>query len=156
MLRLTEICQELRNWFDTYQDKYTGDFVITDGVISGDSEFELKPNQYYRIIGSTFNDGVHKYAENVDGDSLVDEEFNGVIWAMAVPPAVVALAAEIDEWIGLYGGVNSVNMSPYNSESFGGYSYSKSGGGSGSGTSGGNGGTWQAAFASRLNKWRKI
>lgn len=156
MLRLTEICQELRNWFDTYQDKFSGSFVISGGAITGDSEFELKQNQYYRIIGSVFNDGVHKYASGVEGDSLVDEEFKGVVWAMAVPPEVIALADEIDEWIGLYGGVDSINMSPYNSESFGGYSYSKSGGGSGTGTSGGNGGTWQAAFTSRLNKWRKI
>ena len=154
MLILTEICQELKNWFDRYEDKFAGDFAIEDGVISGD--FELKPGQYYRIIGSTFNDGVHKYDDDVEGDSLVDEEFTGVIWAMAVPPSVIALADDIEQWIALYGGVDSVNMSPYNSESFGGYSYSKSGGGSGTGSTGGNGGTWQAAFASRLNKWRKI
>lgn len=157
MLILTEICQELRNWFDRYEDKFIGEFFIVNGEIHGDIEFKLKPNQYYRIIGSTFNDGVHKYARNVDGDELVDEDFTGVVWAMAVPPSVIALADDIDQWNKLYGAADSVNMSPYSSESFGGYSYTKSGSGSGSAGVGSTGaGTWRDVFKDRLNRWRKI
>jgi hypothetical protein len=85
---------------------------------------------------------------------LTDEVFDGAIWLMAIPKDVLILSEEIDAWIEKYGGVDSVAMSPYNSESFGGYSYSKSGGGSSDGTS--KAGTWQGAFATRLNEWRKI
>lgn len=150
---LTEICQELRNWFDRNQNKYHGKISIHDGVLSvNDSSFILQTGQYYRIIGSLFNDGVHVY-----GDQLVDEnEFEGSVWSMAVPPAVIALAEDIEAWQNKYGSVNSQAMSPFSSESFGGYSYSKatSGGNSSGGTSGS--GTWQGVFAKRLNAWRKI
>jgi hypothetical protein len=74
---------------------------------------------------------------------------------MAIPQEVVDLAAEIGEWQDKYGGVDSANLSPYSSESFGGYSYSKSGGGAASTASGGAG-TWQSVYAPRLNMWRKI
>lgn len=149
---LTEICQEIRNWFDRDRDKWFGDFTIADNVIALNGEpLPLVEGQYFRIIGSLFNDGVHLYSSDL---SLKDEDFSGAIWSMAVPQAVIDLSAEIDSWVQKYGGVNSANMSPYNSESFGGYSYSKSGGGSGDGTSGA--GTWQGVFAKRLNMWRKI
>ena len=75
---------------------------------------------------------------------------------MAVPPSVIALSAEIEAWQEKYGGVDSTAMSPYTSESFGGYSYSKSRGGSGNGSSDSGSGTWQSVYANRLNKWRKI
>lgn len=146
---LTEICQELRNWFDTYQDKWLGDFVIEDGVLSGEG-VELQDGQYYRIISSVFNDGVHQ----VGVSSLFPERFRGAVWAMAVPPQIIALSEKIQAWLDKYGGIDSVAMSPYNSESFGGYSYSKSGGASGSGA--GSGADWRSAFAADLNRWRKI
>lgn len=147
---LTEICQEIKNWFDRDMDKYTGYFSIEDGRVTS-PQLNLKHGQYFRIIGSVFNDGVHEYPYDY---SLVDEEFYGSILAMAVPPAVIALSKEIEEWQEKYGGVDSTLMSPYNSESFGGYSYSKSGGGSGDGKS--VSGTWQGAFARKLSRWRKI
>jgi hypothetical protein len=146
---LTELCQELRNWFE--RDKYFGTFTIEGGQLT-DSSF-LQEGQYYRIVGSVFNDGVHKL---VPDDTLHDEVFDGAIWAMAVPPAVIALSDEIDEWRAKYETADSAAMSPFNSESFGGYSYSKSGGGTGN--SGGNAPatTWKAMFANSLNRWRKI
>lgn len=141
---LSEICHDLRNYFDT--KKYFGKFVISDNSITG--TYDIQDGQYFRIVGSVFNDGVHEYPPK----DLTDEEFTGAIWAMAVPSEVIALADEIKDWAEKYGSVDSANMSPYNSESFGGYSYSKSGGGS----SGDGTGTWQKAFANRLNEWRKI
>lgn len=151
---LTEICQELRNWFDRNQSKYHGKINISGNVLSvEDSSFTLQTGQYYRIIGSLFNDGVHMYGAN---DLTNENEFEGAIWSMAIPPAVITLAREIEIWQDKYGGANSQAMSPFNSESFGGYSYSKSGGGSGSSSSGGDAGTWQGAFRKRLNAWRKI
>lgn len=148
---LTELCQDLRNWFDRGQDKWHGEIVISNGEIVFDG-LSLQPNQYYRIIGSLFNDGVHKYQD--ENDELTDETFSGSVWSMAVPPAVIALCKDIEDWQAKYGGVDGAVMSPYSSESFGGYSYSKGSSGSANGSSAAV--TWQSMFASRLNKWRKI
>lgn len=144
---LTELCQELRNWFDL--ERRFGTFEITGGQLTADF---LVNGQYYRIAGSIFNDGVHKYGDETD--VLTDETFNGSVWALGIPEAVINLAAEIAEWQAKYGGTESAAMSPFSSESFGGYSYSKSAGGSSSGASGAGG--WQSAFRNRLNMWRKI
>lgn len=146
---LTELCKEINNWFNYNQPKYFGDFVISEGEVVGD--YGLQEGQYYRIVGSLFNDGVHMYGE----DELTDEMFNGALWAMAVPSDVIALAAEIDAWKAKYQSLDSPSMSPYNSESFGGYSYTKSSGASSSGNVDLSG-TWQGTFADRLNHWRKI
>ena len=152
MSMLTEICQELRNWFDRDQAKYFGSFKIENGEISSDDwTLDIIDGQCFRIIGSALNDGV--YRKGID--ALQDESFSGVVWAMAVPPSVIALSEEIEAWQEKYGGVDSAAMSPFNSESFGGYSYSKSGGGAASGGTG-SAGTWKSAFADRLDRWRKI
>lgn len=145
---LSELCRELRNWFDI--DRQFGDFTIENGSIVAFNGDEPLTNQYIRIVGSVFNDGVYKYP--VSG--LQDETFNGAVWFLAIPAEVISLSQDIDEWKAKYAGVDSAAMSPFNSESFGGYSYSKSGGGSSDGAT--NAGTWQGAFASRLNMWRKI
>ena len=149
---LTELCQELRNWFEL--EKHFGTFTIEGGQLT-DSSF-LQDGQYFRIVGSVFNDGV--YMNDLSNpETLVDEEFKGAIWAMAIPPTVVALSDKIDAWIAMYGGVDSQNLSPFQSESFGGYSYSKGSGGSGNGGSGRSSvPTWQSTFADELNNWRKI
>ena len=146
---LTELCQELRNWF--VREKHFGTFTIENGELSILSDFLLE-NQYFRIVGSVFNDGVHKYPD----DELVDETFAGSIWAMAVPPSVIALCDEIEAWQDKYGAIDGQAMSPYSSESFGGYSYSKSSGGSSSGSGSGGGVSWKSVFGDRLNRWRKI
>lgn len=145
---LTEVCKEIKNWFE--YAKFFDTFTIDDNEITG--SYSLQENQYFRIVGSVFNDGVYKYDDDLE---LEDETFKGAIWAMAVPPDVVALAAEIKAWTDKYQSVDSAAMSPFNSESFGGYSYSKSSGGSTSGNVDLSG-TWQGAFADRLNHWRKI
>lgn len=143
---LTELCAELNNYF--WRQKRVGKFAIVGGTISVPG---LQNDQYFRIIGSVFNDGVHKYP--VSG--LKDEEFEGAIWSMAVPQTVIDLASDIAAWQAKYGTVESQSMSPFNSESFGNYSYSK--GSIFAGSSGsGNPNSWQAVFASRLNKWRRI
>lgn len=143
-LILTEICDYLNNYF--WEKKISGNFTISDGAIES---IGLKNGQYFRIIGSTFNDGVHIYPAT----DLKDEEFEGSIWAMAVPATVIAIASDIKDWQTLYGSADSSAMSPFNSESFAGYSYSKSG--SGNANSGSNT-TWQDVFGGRLNKYRKL
>ena len=150
---LTELCDYLKNWFDTNQPKRFATFTVSGGKVEG-LDTMLQIGQYYRIVGSVFNDGVYKYSMEAD-ENLTDEVFDGAVWAMAVPKRVIKLADDIAAWEEQYGGVNSAAMSPYQSESFGGYSYSKaSGGSSEDGTD--NPGSWQAAFKSRLVRWRKI
>lgn len=141
---LSDLCAELKNWFDRDQPKWFGEFKVENGAI----DLPLQNGQYFRIVGSVFNDGVYEYPTT----SLTDETFSGAVWAMAVPPAVIALSGEIDTWQAQYGAVLS---SPYTSESFGGYSYTRAGGSSSNGASGDTP-TWQGTFASRLKQWRKI
>lgn len=142
---LSELCQELRNYFDRGQPKLYGDIKIVDGAITN-SEFtgKILEGQYFRIVGSIFNDGVYCFNDELE---LKDETFNGSIWLMAVPKAVIDLSDEIDKWIEDYG---KATISPYQSESFGGYSYSKANGSNGAAVS------WQDAFATRLNLYRRI
>ena len=137
---LTEICTHLHNFFvKSEEDKhYQKNIQIKNGVLT--PSFDIKQNQYYRIIGSTFNDGVHRFGDATD--VLVDEVFDGSVWLMSVPKAFLDLVSEIEEYQAKYG-----QATPYISESFGGYSYSKS---DGAATS------WQHAFGTRLNAWRKI
>lgn len=139
-MELTELCKELNNWFD--MKRHFGEFTIEDGVLIDD--LGLLNDQYFRIVGSVFNDGVHQYP--VDG--LKDEVFDGAIWAMAVPPEVIALCDAITAWENEYG---DVILRPYTSESFGGYSYTR--GSTSSGADASNG--FRDAFASELNRWRK-
>lgn len=151
---LTELCEYLKNWdFHKRAVIHSGSFTIENGVLLGIDTI-AQDGQYFRIVGSVFNDGVYK--NPVKKGELSDETFDGAVWAMAVPKEVVKLAEDIAEWQAKYGGVNSAAMSPFQSESFKGYSYSK-GGTSRSGSQEGAGApSWQDVFAARLNKWRKI
>jgi hypothetical protein len=133
---IDEICASLHNYFAV--DIVPGEYTVNDGEIT--LPF-LAAGQFFRVVGSVFCDGVYRC-----GDKLpADETFDGAIWALAIPPAFEAVAAEIEEW--KQKNAEVIN-SPYQSESFGGYSYSK---GTGSDSV-----SWQGVFASRLNRWRKI
>ena len=154
-MNITEVCLECKNFFlkDGVKDIHSDGYTISNGTIAPLSF--LIPGQYFRITGSVLNDGVYQYTgEPIEG--LQDETFEGNIWAMYVPPAFLKLCEEIAEWQTKYGGAASLNMSPYSSESISGvYSRSKaSGGSSGGGESTVQ--TWQGAYKSRLNKWRRL
>ena len=137
-MMLEQILMHLHNWF-TVEVK-EGTFTIEGGSIA--LPFILS-GQYFRICGSIFNDGLYQYPTY----GLTDETFSGTIWALAVPNTVIDLAAEMEEWQARNG---DVAAGPYQSESFGGYSYSKA--------TNANGGTVNVfdAYKSRLNQWRKI
>ena len=88
---------------------------------------------------------------------LTDETFeNGAVWAMAIPKGLLEVVADIEAWQAKYGGVDSAAMSPFSSESFGGYSYSKSTGGSSDSSVTSNPNAWQSVFAARLARYRKL
>lgn len=135
---LTELCQDLRNWFCADSDIHVGTFEVKNGTLS--LPFLLK-GQYFRVVGSVFNDGVHKYG---DGGLLQDEAFTGAIWAMKIPLSFIEMANEISEWIASHPDTGLA------SESYDGYSYSRPVGASGAPIG------WKEVFASRLNAWRKL
>lgn len=149
---LTEICAEIRNYFTYQGDKHFGDWAIIDGAIT--PSFDI-PTDYIRIVGSHKNDGVHVRGESGNFELVDEGTFHGAIWVMSPPKGFIDLVAEIEAWQAKNGGVDSQAMSPYNSESFGGYSYSKSGGSSSGGSSSG-GANWADAYGSRLNIYRRI
>ena len=150
---LTAICEYLNNYF--VKSTHEGVFTISGGSIVG-ADF-LVEGQRFLISGSVMNDGIYTWHaagirndDDTAGAGLSDETFTGAVCGLAVPPQLLRLAAEITVWVGKYGDV--IN-SPYQSESFGGYSYTRaSGGGStGSGAAG-----WQDVFRGRLKRWKKV
>ena len=136
---LTEVCAEMRNYF--VKDIHNETFEIVGGKITP-LDF-IQENQYFRIVGSVFNDGVYKNTADL---VLTDEVFSGSVWSMAVPPSVIDLAEEIKK----YNESDEAKPSAYTSESFGGYSYSKATDENGAPMG------WRKVFASRLNKYRRI
>lgn len=138
---IDDICAYLRNWFLSPADVHEGAYTVIDGEIA--LPF-LAPGQFYKIVGSVFNDGVHRYKDA--DDTLTDEAFTGAVWALSLPPALLSMAEEIEKWTE----DNAAALtSPYQSESFGGYSYTKASGSDGALS-------WKDVFAPRLARWRKI
>lgn len=152
---LENVLKSIKNWFLIPDGIITGNYTIKDNSIK--LPFILN-GQYFRICGSVLNDGLYLLDENGEirsGDGketkLSDETFDGAIWCLAIPKAVISLAKDIEDWEAKYG---EQIETPYTSESFGGYSYSKP---SGLDTSadGSNYG-WETAFKSKLNIYRRI
>lgn len=142
---IEQICAQINNYFVHAIHRKSGGFTISGGSI--DLPF-LVPGQYFCIRGSRLNNGVHQYP----AADMLDETFDGEIWEMRPDASFTALADEIGTWMDKYG--DAVN-SPYQSESFGGYSYSKATGRSNGGNSD-SGWGWQQQFAGQLKRWRKI
>lgn len=153
---LQAVCEYLNNYFVRDDETVDGTFTIVDGAIS--PTLSLKEGQKFLLSGSDLNDGIYTWHsdglmddDDTAGAGLADETFTGTISGLSVPPQVVALAQEISSWVGKYGDAIS---SPYQSESFNGYSYtraSRNGSGSGSAVFG-----WQDVFAGRLKRWKKV
>lgn len=135
---LETVLQNLNNWFLVPDGVHAGEFTVQGGQLT--LPF-LQTGQYFRVVGSVFNDGLHQYPVA----DLTDETFTGSVWALAVPKAVIELSEEIDAWQTKNG-----DPGPFTSESFGGYSYSKATNASGMAVG------WQDVFKSRLNDWRRI
>lgn len=149
---LQQVMGETNNYF--VKTRHSGVFTIAGGVIS--LPFLLE-GQRFKIEGSALNNGVYTYhAEGIKSDDdtdaagLHDETWTGTICALAVPPAVIALSAEIKSWVDTYG---SKVESPYASENMiGVYSYTMATGGSGAGGAV----RWQDVFRDRLKSIRKV
>lgn len=139
---IAEICASCRNYFAKAEDVHTGSFTVSGGTLSPLSF--LAEGQYFRIVGSTFNDGVYKYPA---AGWLRDESFEGAIWAMHVPWDFEVMCRDIETWCEY----NAKGASAeYISESFGGYSYTRAAEANGAPL------TWQSVFAKRLNRYRRM
>ena len=139
---LEAVLTHLKNWFVVPRGVHSGIYKIDNGVLN--LPF-LQNGQYYRICGSIFNDGLHKYGD--ESDKLQNETFSGTVWALAIPKAVVELSEKIEEWQNKNG---DAVASPYSSESFGGYSYTKA-----TDSVTGAVATWETVFRSELNPYRQ-
>ena len=135
---LTEICAELRNWSVVPNGVHIQTYTISGGSIAP-LDF-LQDGQYFRIVGSVFNDGVYQYPAT----SLTDEVFEGAVWAMSLPPDLIALSAKIQNYL------EQNPDSGFSSESFGGYSYTRAT------ASDGSVATWRDVFRKDLNRYRKL
>ena len=148
---LNQVCENLCNYF--IKERYEGNFEISESMIS----LPLLEGQRFLIQGSALNDGMYTYHDTGiknDDDSeavgLQDETWAGTISALAVPPAVIALSAEINAWVDAN---KESQNSPYTSESvLGVYSYTKGTNGHGAGGTVG----WMDVFADKLKRWRKV
>ena len=148
---LQTICENLCNYF--VQQRTEGRYEISGGTIS----LPLLDGQRFLIQGSALNDGMYTYHstgikddDDTKAVGLQDETFAGTICALSVPPALIALSAEVNAWVDANG---EALASPYTSESvLGVYSYSKAGGGHGAGGTVG----WMDVFGDRLKRYRKV
>ena len=148
---LQQMCEYIHNYF--IKECFEGKYEIADGMIS----LPLLDGQRFLIQGSALSDGMYTYHDtwianddDTEAVGLQAETWTGTICALAVPPAVIALAGEINSWVAKFG--EAVD-SPYTSESvLGVYSYTKASGGSGAGGAV----SWKDVFKDQLNRWRKV
>ena len=151
-MNITEICMDLHNFFPPVSQKANQSYIHRGHfTISGSSIAPLdfiKPNQYFRIVGSDMNDGVWQNNARSLKD-LIDEEFDGAIWAMAVPRDFIALCEEIRKFNAKIDEMALIEKG-YASESWGGYSYSLSSSAPAAMIE------WQKRINKNLNMYRKI
>ncbi|MCD8211402.1 MAG: hypothetical protein LUC17_00025 [Oscillospiraceae bacterium] len=121
----------------------SGTFTISDGKLA-DPVPDLQNNQYFRVLGSVFNDGIYQNTEDLE---LTDEAFSGYIQLMAIPRDLLILVDEITAWQEKYG---DTVANPFTSESFSGYSYTKAANASTESAM-----TWLSVFGARLAPYRK-
>ena len=159
---MTSLCREVRNYFvRSESDKVSGSFSVREGGIALSSpaewvyaeDFRIADGQYFRIVGSLYNDGVWQNSAEFM-KNLREEEFTGQVWLMAPPRDFIDLAGEIAAWIERFG---DAALSPYASESFGGYSYTLRGTSRRNESARDNeDASWQTAFKRRLAAYRRI
>lgn len=138
---LYELLMYLRNFFTGDKWEFFGE-EITDKRLPLPG---LENGDYYLIEGSRRNNGIHVYGNS----DLRNETYTGIVTEVCVPAELLALLDEINAWQEKNG---EAVQSPYQSESFGGYSYTKASGNSASGEST----SWRTVFGPRLRAWRKI
>lgn len=152
---LTEVLDYIHNWFVPIKaDKVT--YTVESGMIS--PAFGAEDGDRFLICGSRRNDGIYtwhadgiKDDDDINAAGLRDETFAGTIRAMAIPPKLIALSEEISQWVAKN---SDVINSPYQSESFNGYSYSlRTGSARNQGAASPI--SWRDIYGKQLERWRK-
>jgi len=138
---LERVLRDIHNRFD--YASVSGTFEVTSRTMEVGG---LQDGQYFWVEGSVFNDGLHRYPDN----DMHDEEFEGRVLLLAIPPAVLDVADRAERWCADH--ADELD-SPYQSESFGGYSYSKDSPASPDGSAAS---AWASKFASELAPFRKM
>lgn len=146
-MTLDDYCANLKNYFiiDFDKDIHIGEYTIENTTITLDF---LSDNQYFRIVGSKFNDGVYKYDNKL---KLIDETFKGGIWAMSVPPDFLSAVQDANTYLTAHPNATSLQ-----SESFGGYSYTRANSRSNGSYSLGGFSYLPTTIADRLNRYRRM
>lgn len=144
---LEQVLGSIHNWFER-ESFPVKECSVTGGVLP--ASVPIPDGVWYRIQGSYLNDGMHLKGDESEG--LVDETFDGTITTHVIPKALLSIVEEISAWSESKG---IEANGPYQSESFGGYSYTMKGSSTASGTNAPSTG-WRAVFAGRLNQWRKL
>lgn len=120
--------------------KHEGTIEIKNG--RADLPF-LIYGQYFIVEGSIMNDGCYQYG--ID-DEMNDEVFDGVIYGLRLTPTFKGIIDEMTAYQEQH-----KEVSPYQSESFGGYSYTLKASQTGTGTA-----SVIDLFADRLNFYKKV
>lgn len=142
---LTNICAYLHNYFD--YERHSGEISIVNGVIFCNGKtITLDEGQYFALFRERIPLGVFN-------EVPADKTFVGSVWLMDVPKDVLDADKWADDWMKANGGAGSEANSPFQSESFGGYSYNK---GSNSSGKGGSSVFDNAQFARMLAPYRKL
>lgn len=142
---MEKLLGSLNNYFYSFGE--FGTHKIDFGRITVVGKYRV--GQYVKVVGSTLNDGVYLVAQVNDGTislngDLIDEEFEGTVFSLAIPRQLIDLADEIKEF-------KAQNVAGiYVSESFEGYSYTRA--------TNGRGGvaTWKDVFKEDLRQYRKM
>lgn len=114
---LTEICAYLHNYFD--YERHYGDISIIGGVIFCNGEqIALGEGQHFALFRGRIPLGVFDTVP-------ADKTFEGAVWLLDIPDAVLKADKWADDWTKANGGADSNGNSAFQSESFGGYSYNK-------------------------------
>ena len=138
---LYELLMYLRNFFPGEKWQFFGEDITDKRLLLPG----LENGDYYLIEGSRRNNGIHVYGNS----DLRNETYSGIVTELCIPDELLIMLDEINAWQEKH---SEALQNPYQSESFGGYSYTKASG---------NGGTsesmsWKTVFAPRLRMWRKI
>ena len=138
---LYELLMYLRNFFPGEKWQFFGEDITEKRLLLPG----LENGDYYLIEGSRRNNGIHVYGNS----DLRNETYSGIVTELCIPTELLILLDEINAWQEKHA---EALQSPYQSESFGGYSYTKASESGGTGESM----SWKTVFAPRLRIWRKI
>jgi hypothetical protein len=138
---LYELLVYLRNFFPGEKWQFFGEDITEKRLLLPG----LENGDYYLIEGSRRNNGIHVYGNS----DLRSETYSGIVTELCIPTELLILLDEINVWQEKHA---EALQSPYQSESFGGYSYTKASESGGTGESM----SWKTVFAPRLRMWRKI